>query len=149
MLPCLTFKTIFVLFLEIVNVFSGSSTLTEVNLANHDIKTTGQSVVSDISSESGRTFQTWTSNWSDCTRATFGGVEGLWNSCFAIHKEVADHIELSVLDVNIAVMESCIELSPFGFQILAVLAAVAETIQSSDGVKESETAYFGALVCAC
>ncbi len=34
------------------------------------------------------TFQSWASNWSDCTNATFNRVHKYWKSNSALHKEV-------------------------------------------------------------
>jgi 2-polyprenyl-3-methyl-5-hydroxy-6-metoxy-1,4-benzoquinol methylase len=36
------------------------------------------------------TFQSWASNWSDCTNATFNRVHKYWKSNSALHKEVGN-----------------------------------------------------------
>ncbi|XP_075573732.1 RRP12-like protein isoform X2 [Pelecanus crispus] len=62
---------------------------------------------------------TFLSGLSDCTNVTFSKVQRFWESNSAAHKEIC-----------------------------AVLAAVTEVIRSQGG-KESETEYFGALVLSC
>lgn len=70
----------------------------------------------DNDNQSIASFESWASNWSDCTNATFNKVHKYWRSNSAMHKEV-----------------------------LAVLAAVTEVIKSNNG-NENETEYFAALM---
>ncbi|KAK3094601.1 hypothetical protein FSP39_003915 [Pinctada imbricata] len=103
---------------------SGSS-LTVDALAKHDEKQVdrdGDTIVSDkdvdIRSAAGKTFNTWATNWTECTNATFSKVHRYWACNSALHKE-----------------------------ILAILAAVTEVIKTQGGT-ESETEYFAALMTA-
>ncbi len=80
------------------------------------------------------TFQSWASNWSDCTNATFNRVHKYWKSNSALHKEVGNYQQFKRNWQKIKII-----------QILAVLAAVTEVIKSNEG-KESEVEYFAALV---
>ncbi|CAH1783394.1 unnamed protein product, partial [Owenia fusiformis] len=106
------------------NQNAGTSGLTKEALARHNeadpdnTDDVGMSEISDVQSVGGNTFQTWATNWTDCTNNTFSKVTRYWASNSAMHKE-----------------------------ILAVLAAVTEVIKTKEG-KETETEYFGALMTA-
>lgn len=43
---------------------------------------------SDVVSAAGKTFNTWATNWTECTNTTFGRVHRYWASNSAFHKEV-------------------------------------------------------------
>lgn len=71
----------------------GPSNLTVGALAKHD-QSHGEDVtmsdsMSDSRSQSAATFQTWASNWTDCTNTTFGRVHRYWTSGSAFHKEAS------------------------------------------------------------
>lgn len=92
---------------------SGPSSLTVEALQKHE----GAEVDKiDLENADAKTFNTWATNWTECTNATFSRVHRLWHSNSALHRE-----------------------------ILAVLAAVTEVIKEQGG-KESETEYFAALM---
>ncbi|XP_061180059.1 RRP12-like protein isoform X1 [Saccostrea echinata] len=102
----------------------GESSLTVDALAKHDEEQADKDgdvslrAESDIVSAAGKTFNTWATNWTECTNTTFSRVHRYWASNSAFHKEV-----------------------------LAVLAAVTEVIKTQGG-SESETEYFAALMTA-
>ncbi|OWF35995.1 RRP12-like protein [Mizuhopecten yessoensis] len=105
------------------NKQSGPSSLTEGALAKHNEgQVDGDAILSDDESDrqtaGGKTFNTWATNWTDCTNVTFNKVHRYWASNSALHKE-----------------------------ILAILAAVTEVIKSQGGT-ETETEYFAALMTA-
>ncbi|KAK3582767.1 hypothetical protein CHS0354_015294 [Potamilus streckersoni] len=100
---------------------SGSSGLTVDALKKHDdfqADKDGDVILSDSDKQSTKTgtFNTWASNWTECTNTTFNRVHRFWSSNSAVHRE-----------------------------ILAVLAAVTEVIKTQGGT-ESETEYFAALM---
>ncbi|CAG2248268.1 RRP12 [Mytilus edulis] len=70
---------------------------------------------SDKLSVGAKTFNTWATNYTECTNVTFNKVHRYWSSNSALHKEV-----------------------------IAILAAVTEVIKTNDG-NETETEYFAAL----
>ena len=74
------------------NFISGPSQLTTEALAKHDKADDGdEDMDSDTRSEGGlsaKTFNTWASNYTDCTNATFSKVHRFWGSSTALHKEV-------------------------------------------------------------
>ncbi|XP_062596238.1 RRP12-like protein, partial [Saccostrea cucullata] len=102
----------------------GESSLTVDALARHDEEQLDKDgdvslrAESDVVSAAGKTFNTWATNWTECTNTTFSRVHRYWASNSAFHKEV-----------------------------LAVLAAVTEVIKTQGG-SESETEYFAALMTA-
>ncbi len=49
----------------------------------------------DAGSVSGKTFNTWATNYTDCTNATFSKVHRYWHSNSAQHKEVMVHVHFS------------------------------------------------------
>lgn len=62
-------------------------------LAKHDAAENdadGDAILSDVDSRSqgGFTFNTWASNWTECTNITFSRVHRYWRSNSALHKEV-------------------------------------------------------------
>ncbi|CAG2206387.1 RRP12 [Mytilus edulis] len=73
---------------------------------------------SDKLSVGAKTFNTWATNYTECTNVTFNKVHRYWSSNSALHKEV-----------------------------IAILAAVTEVIKTNDG-NETETEYFAALMTA-
>ncbi|CAC5426030.1 RRP12 [Mytilus coruscus] len=73
---------------------------------------------SDKISVGAKTFNTWATNYTECTNVTFNKVHRYWSSNSALHKEV-----------------------------IAILAAVTEVIKTNDG-NETETEYFAALMTA-
>lgn len=60
---------------------AGSSDITDADAVMSDAGTAGQSF-------DAKTFNTWATNWTDCTNATFGRVHRYWTSNSAMHKEV-------------------------------------------------------------
>ncbi|XP_060076895.1 RRP12-like protein [Ylistrum balloti] len=107
------------------NKQSGPSSLTVDALAKHNevqVDGDGDAILSGDESDrltaGGKTFNTWATNWTDCTNVTFNKVHRYWASNSALHRE-----------------------------ILAILAAVTEVIKSEGGT-ETETEYFAALMTA-
>ncbi|XP_048249347.1 RRP12-like protein [Haliotis rufescens] len=102
---------------------SGQSSLTVEALSKHDEeadddKMSDMDAQTDTQTVGAKTFNTWATNWTDCTNKTFSKVQRYWSSNSAVHKEV-----------------------------LAVLAAVTEVIKQQGG-QETETEYFAALMTA-
>ena len=91
-----------------------SQALAQLNAANNEHQFDSKSLISD--NESVGTFESWASQWSDCTNATFNRIHNFWRSNSSMHKE-----------------------------ILAVLAAITEVIKENNG-QGSEVEYFAALV---
>ncbi|KAK7479159.1 hypothetical protein BaRGS_00029600 [Batillaria attramentaria] len=92
---------------------SGVSALTVEAVQKHE---NAESDKLDLDNTDAKTFNTWATNWTECTNITFSRVHRLWHSNSAQHRE-----------------------------ILAVLAAVTEVIKEQGG-QESETEYFAALM---
>ena len=69
------------------------SIITADALAKLDSKSLSNLKIDDDNEDNQRigtrdTFQSWASNWSDCTNATFNRVHKYWKSNSALHKEV-------------------------------------------------------------
>ena len=86
------------LILNLLLIFPGPSNLTTTAIAKHNANSTENvsDAVSHMSldegdnqSFSGNTFNTWASNWTDCTNATFSQVHRYVSSNSAMHKEVS------------------------------------------------------------
>ncbi|XP_074641768.1 RRP12-like protein isoform X2 [Tubulanus polymorphus] len=90
--------------------------ITKHNQAHRDTDPAVDIDNEDAISDHAKTFNTWATNWTDCTNATFSRVHRFWSSNSEMHKE-----------------------------LLAVLAAITEVIKSRGG-KETETEYFAALM---
>lgn len=73
---------------------TGESSLTIDALAKHDERQIDKDgdvsfkAESDVVSAAGKTFNTWATNWTECTNTTFGRVHRYWASNSAFHKEV-------------------------------------------------------------
>lgn len=73
---------------------TGESSLTIDALAKHDEQQIDKDgdvsfkSESDVVSAAGKTFNTWATNWTECTNTTFGRVHRYWASNSAFHKEV-------------------------------------------------------------
>lgn len=73
---------------------TGESSLTIDALAKHDEQQIDKDgdvsfkAESDVVSAAGKTFNTWATNWTECTNTTFGRVHRYWASNSAFHKEV-------------------------------------------------------------
>ncbi|XP_041369339.1 RRP12-like protein [Gigantopelta aegis] len=102
------------------HTIEGPSNLTVEALSQHNEaeEEKPEVVEMDVQTTSAKTFNTWATNWTDCTNATFSRVHRYWRSNSATHKE-----------------------------ILAVLAAITEVIKQQGG-NENETEYFAALMTA-
>ena len=96
-------------------VNTGPSELTLSALAKHDAQCMDIGS-SDVDTQSVASFNTWATNFTNTTNATFSKVNRYWSSGSAFHNEV-----------------------------LAILAAVTEVIKEQGGT-ESETEYYGALI---
>ena len=116
-------------FFQPMSAVSGTSGLTADALAKHDedifTKDTDSMQegfeklsTSDKQSVGARTFNTWATNYTECTNVTFNRVHRYWASNSSLHKEV-----------------------------IAILAAVTEVIKLNGG-NETETEYFASLMTA-
>jgi ribosomal RNA-processing protein 12 len=82
------------IFLSLVWKIPGESSLTVDALAKHDEQQIDQDgdvgfrAESDVVSAAGKTFNTWATNWTECTNTTFNRVHRYWASNSAFHKEV-------------------------------------------------------------
>ena len=77
---------------------AGESGLTVDALAKHDNKDGDTEMASDGASDTqsfaGKTFNTWATNWTECTNTTFSKVHRYWQSNSALHKEVRFGFEI-------------------------------------------------------
>ncbi|CAM1307241.1 RRP12 (predicted), partial [Pycnogonum litorale] len=101
----------------------GKGSLTTDALTKHDLiqneeteKPGADEGERDVESVGGNTFNTFATNWTQCSNPCFNRLLKNWESNSELHKEM-----------------------------LAILAAITEVIKSKDG-KETETEYFAALM---
>lgn len=96
--------------------FAGTSGLTVDALAKHDEDHFSKDTdslqegfeklsTSDKLSVGAKTFNTWATNYTECTNVTFNKVHRYWSSNSALHKEVSEIQSVKIFKVIFSLMQ--------------------------------------------